>query len=159
MRLKTLLLLGTTIAALSTGLLTRAASAANGLPCNATTVFAPWGDTAGYVQMNDVGASKSGASVFKASCVNFLEPEIRIVAQNVGDPSATLSVSVQYRDETGSHDETIGTLSGFSDSQPSAVLSFDPSQLRGNVQVTLTPSGPSSDWLVSGVYIDPFCAR
>jgi hypothetical protein len=157
MQPKALLLLGTTLASLSIGLLAGPASAGTGFRCGATAQFAPLADTAGYVQMQAIGSSSAG--VFTASCVAFLKPQIRVVAQNTGDPSATLTVSVQYTDATGFHNDTIGTLSGYSDSQASPVLSFAPSQLRGNVQVTLTASGPLSDWLVSGVYIDPYMSR
>ena len=158
MRPKTLLLLGTALASLSIGLLAGPASAGTGFACGATAQFAPLGDSAGYVQMHAIRSS-STTMVFKASCVAFLEPQIRIVAQNAGDPSATLTVSAQYPDATGSHNVTIGTLSGYSRWQASPVLSFAPSQLKGNVQITLTASGPLSDWLVSGVYIDPYMSR
>lgn len=158
MQPKVLLLLGTTLASLSVGLLAGTASAGTGFACGATAQFAALGDTAGYVQMHAIRSS-STSSVFKASCVAFLEPQIRVVAQNAGDPSATLTVSAQYTDATGLHNDTIGTLSSYSSSQASPVFSFAPSQLTGNVQITLTASGPLSDWLVSGVYIDPFMSR
>jgi len=159
MRPKALLVLGTTLASLSIGLLAGPASAGTGFSCGATAQFAPLADAAGYVQMHAIRSSSATSSVFAASCVAFLEPQIRVVAQNVGNPSATLTVSVQYTDATGFHNNTIGTLSGYSRWQASPILSFAPSELRGNVQVTLTASGSLSDWLVSGVYIDPYMSR
>ncbi len=158
MRPKTLLFLGTALASLSIGLLAGPASAGTGFPCGATALFAPLGDAAGYVQMHSVRASSTNM-VFRASCVAFLEPQVRIVAQNAGDPAATLTVSAQYTDAAGFHDDTIGTLSGDSGPQSSPVFSFAPSGLKGNVQITLTASGPLSDWLVAGVYIDPYMSR
>jgi hypothetical protein len=158
MRFKALLLLGTTLASLSIGLLAGPASAGTGFACGATAQFAPLGDSAGYVQMQAIRSS-STSLVFTASCIAFLKPQVRIVAKNAADPSATLTVSAQYTDATGSHSETIGTLSGYSRSQTSPVFSFAPSQLKGNVQITLTASGPLSDWQVFGVYIDPFMSR
>ena len=158
MRPKALLLLGTTLASLSIGLLAGPASAGTGFACGATAQFASLDDSAGYIPMHAIRSSSTNM-VFTASCVAFLQGQVRVVAQNTGDPSATLTVSAQYRDATGFHDDTIGTLSGDPDSQVSPVLSFAPSQLKGNVQITLTASGPLSDWVISGVYIDPFKSR
>ncbi len=147
-----------TLASLSIGLLAGSASAGTGFACGATSQFAPLGDAAGYVPMHPVRASSANL-VFKASCVAFVEPQVRVVAQTTGDPSATLTVSAQCTDATGFHNDTIGTLSGYSSLQASPVFSFAPSGLKGNVQITLTASGPLSDWLVSGVYIDPYMSR
>jgi hypothetical protein len=158
MQPKALLLLGTTFASLSIGLLAGPASAGTGFPCGATAQFAPLGDPAGYVEMHAVRSSDE-TMVFAASCVAFLDPQVRIVAQNAADPNATLTVSVHYKDATGFRTDTIGTLSGYSVSQASPALTFAPSQLKSNVQVILTASGPLSDWLVSGVYIDPYMSR
>jgi hypothetical protein len=159
MQVKVLLSLGTILAALSTGVLAGPASArTSDYPCGAAALFASQGDQAGYLEMHAAGGQR-GELVYKASCVHFLEPFVRVVAQNVGDPNSTLTVSVQYKDSDGSHDDTIGTLSGFGEMQASPVLAFAPSGFHGNVRVTLTSSGSLSDWLVDGVYIDPYMSR
>ena len=158
MQPKALVLVGSTLASLSIGLLAGTASAGTGFACGATAQFASLGDSTGYVPMQAIRAS-SKTAVFSGSCVAFLHPQVRIVARNAGNPSATLTVSAQYTDANGVHNDTIGTLSGYSSSQVSPVFSFSPTELKGNVQITLTASGPLSDWVVSGVYIDPYMSR
>lgn len=103
--------------------------------------------------------SGSTRATFTASCVNFLEPQVRLFASNAGAHSASLRVSVQYRDTSGmNHDVTIGTVTG-AFTGPSPVFTFAGLNISGNVQVTLTAIGTGANWYVSGVYIDPFRAR
>jgi hypothetical protein len=141
--------------------------AANGAPCNGSPVFSAWGDTASYVAMNPVGSARPSsnvtvgptAAVFKGSCVGLLNTDVRLIAQNVGNPSSSLSVSVEFHDATGWHTKTIGTLSGYSRMSPSPILSLDATKIKGNVTLTLTASGAGARWLVSGVYVDPYKHR
>jgi len=146
--------------------LTTASFAANEVPCNASPVFAAWGDSSNYVAMAPVGGARASTVVvgpaavaYQGSCIGFLNPEVRIVAQNAGDPGSTLTVSIRFQDATGWHNETIGTLSGYSRSGPSPILRLDATNLRGNVTVTLSASGRGARWLVSGVYLDPYKCR
>ena len=169
MRLKAVLGGGAVAVVLSLGALAGVATAASGTPCGGSAVFAPLGDNAFYVQMNAVGGTPSAANgsitlsgstsgVFKGSCVAFLLPQVRFYAMNAGGAASTLRVSVQYRDSANVfHDVTIGTLSsGYATMRPSPALTFGGSQVNGNVQVTLTPSGAGAKWILGGVYIDPF---
>ena len=141
--------------------------AANGAPCNASPVFAAWGDTANYIAMNPVGGANAlstvtvgpTAATYKASCVGLLNPEVRLVARNVGSASSVLTVSVEFHDATGWHTKTIGTLSGYSGKSPSPILGLNATNIKGNVTLTLTTSGAGARWLVSGVYIDPYKLR
>lgn len=166
MQLRMICAAATTVGVVATGMLAGTAAAGSSAPCNASPVFAPWGDTANYVKMTAVGSESlslgaDGSASFKAGCVHFLEPQIRLFAINLGSPAASLRVSVQYKDTSNvNHDQTIGSVSGLlSPEQPSPSFSFDSSQLKGNVQVTLTATGSDGDWVVYAVYIDPFCAR
>ena len=86
--------------------------------------------------------------------VSFLDPQVRLLTAKTGNPSGTLTVSVQYTDASGSHNVTLATFGGSSRVQPSPALVFNPWQLKGNVQVTLSAS-PGSNWVISGVYVDP----
>ena len=170
MRLKAVLGGGAVAVVLSLGALAGVATAASGTPCGGSAVFAALGDNAHYVQMNAVGGtpnaaangsitlSGSSSAVFKGSCVAFLLPQVRFYAMNAGGAASTLRVSVQYKDSANvSHDDTIGTLSsGYATMRPSPALTFGGSQVNGNVQVTLTPSGAGAKWILGGVYVDPF---
>jgi hypothetical protein len=141
--------------------------AANGTPCNASPVFAAWGDTTNYIAMNPVGGANAlstvtvgpSAAAYRASCVGLLKLDVRLVARNTGNPSSSLTVSAEFQDATGWHKKTIGTLSGYSQMSPSPVLSLNAANVWGNVTVTLTASGAGARWLVSGVYIDPYKHR
>jgi hypothetical protein len=144
--------------------LTAGAFAANGTPCNASPVFAAWGDTANYVALTPVGGGNASrvvvgpaAVTYKGSCAAFLSPDVRLIARNVGNPSSTLNVSVRFRDATGPHEVALGALSG--SQNPSPILHFDATDLRGPIAVTLTATGPGARWLVSGVYVDPYKHR
>ncbi len=139
------------------------ANAYGATPCGATQTFASWGDSANYVQMQSTRGTSltvpgGSTGTFQGSCVAFLDPQVRLLAANTGDPSGTLTVSAQYTDAWGSHNVTLATFGGSSRVQPSPTLVFNPWQLEGNVQVTVSAS-PGSNWVISGVYVDPFLSR
>jgi hypothetical protein len=145
--------------------LTATSFGAHGTPCNASTVFAAWGDTANYVAMTPVGGARASSVVvgpavsYRGSCIGLHKAEYRLIAQNAGNASSTLTVSARFQDATGWHSETIGMLTGYAQSAPSPILRLHASGLRGNVTLTLSASDSDARWLVSGVYADPYKYR
>lgn len=163
------------VAVLTTGIVAGSALAGsnaggNGAPCGSSPVFAAYGDTLDYIPTQQIiggeefavtsnvrVSTAGGAAVFRpASCIGKLEPVIRFWAQNLGGPSSTLAVTVDYKDRSGViHHQALGTLSGYAGWQPTPILVFDAAKVYSNIKISLTPNGTGADWLVSDVYFDP----
>jgi hypothetical protein len=167
MRLRVLLVSIAAVCAAVAGTVAGPAAATSG--CGISQTFSAWGDTANYLQMSGKNSTAtsgaqindaSGTAAYTGYCISSVLPQVRLFAQNTGNPSAGLRVSVIYTDtDNVKHVDTLGTLTGagYQTMQPSSIFTFG--NFKGNIVVALTPVGTGGNWNVPGVYLDPFCAR
>jgi hypothetical protein len=108
----------------------------------------------------------SGSSATTSTtCVEFLDPVVRLFVMNTGSLLSTLKVEVLYNDAFGTPRAVpIAFLLGGARWQPTlptlflANLLFPPLVTDGKVDVAFrfTPRGSLSGWRIDDVYVDPF---
>jgi hypothetical protein len=107
-------------------------------------------------------ALSAGSSATSSSmCVGIEHPDLRIFARNTGSSLATLKVDVLYEDAAGNLQSlTIGTLTGSSSWQPSAVMplvvNFLPLLPDERTAVAFRFSTDGGAWRIDDVYVDPY---
>jgi hypothetical protein len=106
----------------------------------------------------------AGSSAVSAPlCMSLETPVFRMVARNLGNPSATLRVEAQYSLLGIVHTSVVNTVSGGPAWAPtqemSPLLGLSPvigTLLPSYIQVRITPIGTGGKWQVDDLFVDPF---
>jgi hypothetical protein len=110
----------------------------------------------------------SSSATTGTTCVELLDPVVRLFVRNQGSLLGALKVEALYKDALGIDRATkVALVVGTSSWKPTipipflAHLSHPPLVTDGHVDVAFrfTPVGPGSAWRIDDVYVDPFKAR
>ena len=110
---------------------------------------------------NSLSLPAGSSATSAVDCVGLANPDIRFFAQNTGDPSSTLTVTVNYDTVLGSASTTIGVIGAGGSWQPvlqepilANLLPLLPNA-QTPVTFTFTPQG-AGNWQIDDVYVDPW---
>jgi hypothetical protein len=110
----------------------------------------------------------SSSATTETTCVELIDPVVRLFVRNQGSLLGTLKVEALYKDAFGiDRAMTVGLVVGTPAWKPTlpipilAQLTHPPLVTDGHVDVAFrfTPVGPGSAWRIDDVYVDPFKAR
>ena len=120
-------------------------------------------DVGGASDSNSLSLPAGSSATSPTTCVGIANPDIRYFAQNTGDPTSTLQVSVNYVGPLGvSESAVIGQIAAPNSWQPTLqdpilvnLLPLLPGNLTP-VSFTFTPQGAGGNWQIDDVYVDPW---